>query len=214
MEFFKLLKKNLYFFCWWQNCHPGKNTNFSEKKHITVNMMHGYNVDRWCLTIWPTDRSSIEKSCLNSLPVQTYFRQMICLDQSLVSSTRKPSVHISPEMMCALSLSKTTPGDNANTRLLQQFHTIEEVWLLTKWLKYIKNTTYSTIQSSLFYDDIQLTFAFSMAFWGILIWGNAYIAPMTSLHLMPSIESNASATILARSFNDPKTAFFSLINKG
>ena len=39
------------------------------------------------------------------------------------------------------------------------------------------------------------------------------MAPITSLHLIPSIESNASATILARCFKEFRTSFFSYETK-
>ena len=51
--------------------------------------------------------------------------------------------------------------------------------------------------------------ASSCAFLGINTRGKAYIAPITSLHWKPSIELNVSATNLALSLNDWRTAVFS-----
>ena len=53
------------------------------------------------------------------------------------------------------------------------------------------------------------TLASSCALLGMNTRGNAYMAPITSLHWKPSIELNVSATNLALSLNDWSTAVFS-----
>ena len=58
-------------------------------------------------------------------------------------------------------------------------------------------------------NKLSFTFASSCALLGIDTLGKAYMAPITSLHLIPSIELNVSATSLALSLNDWSTAFFS-----
>ena len=56
-----------------------------------------------------------------------------------------------------------------------------------------------------------ITLAYSMAFLGMSIRGNAYIAPCNSLHFMPFIELNRLDTSLAFSLRLFNTDSFSYL---
>lgn len=125
---------------------------------------------------------------------------------------KDPNTHThTPEVVSAISLTKTTARNEADPGVLQKFHAVEHVWSLTLRL-YLHTHTTSHEPSQL--DQAEYiknmwhkpTLASLMARSGMVIRGKEYMAPCTGLQLMPGTVFRISSVSLAFSAKALRTA--------
>lgn len=115
-----------------------------------------------------------------------------------------------PEVVSAISLTKTTARNEADPGVLQKFHAVEHVWSLTLRLYSHTHTSHEPSQLDQAENIKNMwhkpTLASLMARSGMVIRGKEYMAPCTGLQLMPGTVFRISSVSLAFSAKALRTA--------
>lgn len=155
-------------------------------------------------------------------------------------------VHVQPEVIGSIPLSKTTSWDYTDPSFLQQFEAVQHIWCHGQGLqKHRHRWSCGNLSPQIIpelppnYPQITIiiiwcctaggqrsrrktgnanespvknrlqTWASWIARGGMKIWGKAYIAPWTGLHLMPGTEFKISSVSLALWARASRTELFS-----
>lgn len=208
---------------------------FVEKPHVKYGFFHR----SWIIanTIFITNQDIVYILTLfyfifSSKNIPIYTQTNLC-DKS------RKWVHVQPEVIGSIPLAKTTSWDYTDPSFLQQFEAVQHIWchgqglqkhrhrwscgdlspqIIPKLLLLLFGAAQlvdkgvgekQEMQTSRRWRNRLQTWASWIARGGMKIWGKAYIAPWTGLHLMPGTEFKISSVSLALWARASRTELFS-----